>query len=146
LIADTGAGQSRATLKISNVKIDPGITFTQIPDITHPNGIGGWVKTAVRPTFEFDVVLEGATDPWPGFYDDFVSRPATGKQLIMQWSHIAGHCCAIDFPLAYFDAAPTPIDIGGLQGAHIVGHGASPAYSDSAANALLYSPMRIHFF
>lgn len=150
-LGDNGT-TTRAVYKAANVTVNPGIQYEAVPDLNGINGIGAWVKVAgTKPVVECDLLLEGSTDPLPGMYDDFAngasSTGAQAKQLIVQWGYTSQRCFAIDMPRCYFAAAPTRTTVGGLQAVHVVLEGAVPDLAtESTANYLLYSPLRIHFF
>lgn len=135
---------TRAVYKCADFSCSPGIAYEPVPDFNGVNGLGGWQKVVSVPTWEATLLLEGSTDPLPGFYEDFVA--GTAKQLLVQFGHAAQGTVAIDFPKCYFDGPPIRTDAGGLTAVKVKGHGEMVAYSRSAAtDSLAVSPMRIHF-
>lgn len=144
-IGDNGA-TTRGLYKATSISINPGITFAKIDDPAGPNYNGGWKIIGYKPTFEFELLIEGNSDPLPGFYDDFAAQPMTAKQVLIQFGHTATRTVAFDFPKAYFDTVPIRNSSGELMGVKISGHGNMVLTGTTSDQALSASPMNIHFF
>jgi len=141
-IGDNGA-TTRGTLRVSDIKINPGLAFGPMPGYNGVNGIEGWVRVPSRPTLEFTALLDGGADPLPGLYDDFVA--GTAKQIMIQWGTTAQHCAAVEFPKFYLDAPPERVAVGALSGVKIVGHGEQAGVA-ATVGEIGASPIRIHTF
>jgi hypothetical protein len=149
-LADQGAGVARATAKLASLSIDPGVTFTPIPDPNGVNGICGFQRTPGPPTAEFTVILEGGAVPLNDLYDDFIAA-VTGagqqKMVMFQFGHTVSRTVMIDFQRFVFDGTPVREDADGLAAVTLTGHGlTADADMTIADTALANSPMRIHFF
>jgi hypothetical protein len=146
-ISDNGTSTiANTAFKVSDVSITPNLVYEPVNGMNGINGIEAWQKVSFRPVIEFNVLLEGNADPLPGFYDDFVA--GTAKMLHVQFGSTSTAACLIDFPRAYFTAAPTRTTVGSLQAVKCSLHGGGlpPTTAESTANYLANSPMRIHFF
>jgi hypothetical protein len=109
------------------------------------NGIEGWQMVPSVPTLECTVLLEGSTDPLPGFYDDFVA--GTAKQCIVQCGSTATKCFAIDMPYCTFDGAPVRTTVGNLQAVKVNLRGLTQDLTAiNTAQYLAKAGWRIHFF
>ncbi len=136
---------TRTTFKVADVTFTPGVTYEALPGFNGINGIEGWQMVPSTPTLEATVLLEGSTDPLPGFYDDFVA--GTAKQLIVQCGSTAQKTFAIDMPYCVFDTVPIRTTIGNMQGVKVTLRGLTQDLTASnTAQYLAKAPWRIHFF
>jgi len=142
-IGDNGS-TTRAAYKLAEISIDPGFEYVPVPGANGINGIEAWQLVINKPTITATLLLEGGTDPLPGFYDDFVA--GTYKQIFWQAGKTAQKTFAVDMPRAYFAKPPKHKASGQFAAVEIVLVGTTaPMAAESTANYLLYSPMRWHF-
>ena len=141
ILSDAGSTTLKK-YKIADLGIAPGITYEAVPDLNGINGIGAYGKVQGRATANFSVLIDGSdADILPGLYDDFSA--STGKQLIAQFGHVAGKCCAIDMEAFYFDGSPKRAAVGALAALAVTGHADIGA---SSSTTLTLSPFRAHWF
>ena len=139
------SSNTRTVFKVADVTFKPGVTYEPVPGMNGVNGIEGWQKVPSVPTLECTVLMEGSTDPMPGFYDDWVA--GTAKQLIVQCGSTATKCMAIDMPYCVFDAAPVRATIGNLQAVKVALRGITQDLTAvNTAQYLAKAGWRIHFF
>jgi hypothetical protein len=144
---------TRNTHAITDLSINPNISYVPLPGPNGVNNIQGWVRVPSLPTAEFTILAENSADVAPGLYDDFANEAtasnATAKQVMFQFGHAQGRCAAIEFPKCYVTGSLPIVDAGELVGWRCTLTAAAmnvPHDEDTAATALLNSPMRIHFF
>jgi hypothetical protein len=139
------SSNTRTVFKVADVTFNPGVTYEAVPGMNGVNGIEGWQMVPSVPTLECTVLLEGSTDPLPGFYDDFVA--GTAKQCIVQCGSTATKCFAIDMPYCTFDGAPVRTTVGNLQAVKVNLRGLTQDLTAiNTAQYLAKAGWRIHFF
>lgn len=117
-IADAGQQVARATMRAAQFAIDTGIKWSLRADPNGPNGQGGWLRDAFRPTLEMVVAYD---EDMLGLRDDFENK--TAKQVLLQLGTAAGKCVWFYFPRFFLDAAPVDATLNNEAGLKIVGHG-----------------------
>jgi len=137
------SGSTMKTFHISDLGIEPNVTYEPVPSPCGANGIATWQRVPGRPGASFNVTLDDSdSDVMPGLHDDFLN--GTAKWLVAQFGHTAERCCAIEMQNFYLDAAPTRVDIGSLAGINVTGH--ADWGTNDVTTELRGSSFKVHWF
>ena len=114
-IADSGS-TTRTLVHCSAVSIDPGLGVEKIASVSGTQGLQGYARSGIAPTFDFTIYPFG--DAW---HDDFSAE--TAKTIHYQIGSTPGATILIEIQNAVISEVPSRAAVGKQVGTKIKGYG-----------------------